>query len=143
MHCTGNTADASDEHPTQGKPDAATAPPKPVIGVRRVLIWPFVAVIFAYRATLSPFVGRQCRFHPTCSLYALDAYRRHGAWIGTTLTFKRVLRCHPFSRGGYDPVPIDRPERTKGRSSPTVRLADDGMAHPSLHDPRTVEGPSS
>ncbi len=143
MHFTGNTADASDEYPTQTNSDSARASPQPVTGLRRVLIWPFLAVIFAYRATLSPFVGRQCRFHPTCSLYALDAYGRHGAWIGTTLTFKRVLRCHPFSRGGYDPVPIDRPERAKGRSSPTVRLADDGVAETPLPEPRRVEGPHS
>ncbi|KAA0214011.1 MAG: membrane protein insertion efficiency factor YidD [Leptolyngbya sp. PLA3] len=70
---------------------------------------PFVALIWAYRCTLSPFLGGQCRFHPTCSRYALEAYRMHGPWLGTRLTVRRVLRCHPFNRGGYDPVPVNEP----------------------------------
>ena len=46
-----------------------------------------------------------CRFSPTCSAYALEAYRRHGVWIGTGPTLWRILRCNPLCRGGYDPVP--------------------------------------
>ncbi len=77
-------------------PDADRVPP---------LAWPFIAAIRVYRVTLSPIVGRQCRYEPTCSRYAEDAYRRYGAAKGTWLTAKRLARCHPFVRGGYDPVP--------------------------------------
>lgn len=82
--------------------------------LRRALSWPFVVAIKAYQVTLSPLVGRQCRFHPTCSWYALEAYRRHGPVRGTMLTLRRLLRCHPFHRGGYDPVPEGRDARGGG-----------------------------
>ncbi|HZW09454.1 MAG TPA: membrane protein insertion efficiency factor YidD [Phycisphaerales bacterium] len=71
---------------------------------------PFVLAILLYRATLSPFLGRQCRFEPTCSIYGLRAYRRYGPLRGTWLTLRRVGRCHPFHPGGYDPVPLPRSE---------------------------------
>lgn len=67
---------------------------------------PFVLAIALYRVTLSPFVGRQCRFEPTCSRYGLCAYRRYGPLLGTWLTLRRIGRCHPFHAGGYDPVPF-------------------------------------
>ena len=67
---------------------------------------PFVLGIVLYRVMLSPFLGRQCRFEPTCSLYGLVAYRRYGPIRGTWMTLRRVGRCHPFHRGGYDPVPF-------------------------------------
>jgi len=72
----------------------------------RIGNWPFLAVIYLYRATLSHFIGGQCRFEPTCSRYGIDAYRTYGPIRGTKMTVKRILRCHPFSKGGYDPVPI-------------------------------------
>lgn len=58
-----------------------------------------------YRFFLSPYVGSSCRFHPTCSLYTYEAIEKHGALKGTWMGVKRILRCHPFSHGGYDPVP--------------------------------------
>ena len=58
-----------------------------------------------YQLTLSPFLGQSCRFHPTCSQYALDAIDRHGALKGTWIAGKRLLRCHPLHPGGFDPVP--------------------------------------
>ncbi len=67
---------------------------------------PFVLLIGLYRVTLSPFIGGQCRYEPTCSRYGLDAYRLHGPIRGTRLTVSRILRCHPFVKGGYDPVPL-------------------------------------
>jgi len=76
--------------------------------VGRALAQPFVGVILLYRVTLSPFVGRQCRFEPTCSLYGLGAYRVYGPIRGTRLTLRRVLRCRPRGGQGYDPVPIRR-----------------------------------
>lgn len=66
-----------------------------------------LAVIRGYRYALSPFFGTQCRFHPTCSAYALEAIERHGAARGAWLATRRVARCHPWHPGGLDPVPID------------------------------------
>lgn len=61
--------------------------------------------IRAYQIALSPYVGTQCRFHPTCSRYAVEAIERHGALRGSWLSVRRLSRCHPWSAGGYDPVP--------------------------------------
>ena len=66
---------------------------------------PFVLLIRLYQAFLGPFLGGHCRFHPTCSEYAIEAYRRHGPIRGTWLTLRRLGRCHPFGGHGYDPVP--------------------------------------
>lgn len=59
----------------------------------------------AYRLTFSPWVGFNCRYQPTCSAYALEALERHGAWRGGWLALRRIGRCHPWGRSGYDPVP--------------------------------------
>lgn len=58
-----------------------------------------------YRLVFSPFVGRNCRYQPTCSAYALEALERHGALRGAWLTLRRLLRCHPFGGTGFDPPP--------------------------------------
>lgn len=58
-----------------------------------------------YQLTLSPLMGGQCRFYPSCSAYALEAFASHGAARGALLAGRRVLRCHPWNPGGYDPVP--------------------------------------
>jgi putative membrane protein insertion efficiency factor len=63
------------------------------------------APIHAYRWTLKPFIGWQCRHLPTCSEYALDAIDRNGAWRGLWLTVSRLLRCHPWGTSGFDPAP--------------------------------------
>jgi len=65
----------------------------------------FLFFIRAYQAAISPFVGHCCRFFPTCSDYALEAFEKHGALRAFWLTFRRICRCHPFHRGGSDPVP--------------------------------------
>lgn len=62
-------------------------------------------LIKAYQYGLSPYLGRQCRFQPTCSHYALEAIETYGAWRGSQLTLKRICRCHPWHPGGYDPLP--------------------------------------
>ena len=67
-----------------------------------------IAMIRLYRATLSGWLGGQCRFYPTCSRYAEDAIRAHGAAKGITLATWRVLRCNPFGKGGIDHVPAGR-----------------------------------
>ena len=61
--------------------------------------------IEVYRVTLAPLIGGFCRFVPSCSVYAEEAIRRHGATSGAVLAVRRLLRCQPFHRGGFDPVP--------------------------------------
>nr|WP_318745768.1 membrane protein insertion efficiency factor YidD [Treponema sp.] len=61
--------------------------------------------IRAYQVCISPFKRPCCRFYPTCSNYALDALKKHGPLKGVYLSTKRILRCNPFCKGGYDPVP--------------------------------------
>lgn len=69
------------------------------------LALPFVALIKVYQYAISPMLGRNCRFHPNCSEYAVEALQRHGAIKGLWLATRRVGRCHPWHPGGYDPVP--------------------------------------
>lgn len=64
-----------------------------------------LAAIRAYRVVLSPWLGMHCRFHPTCSAYAIEAVETHGVMKGLALAAARIGRCHPLHRGGYDPVP--------------------------------------
>ena len=68
-------------------------------------------LIRAYQLTLSPLLGRCCRFEPSCSRYAMEAIRRHGFLRGSALAAWRLLRCNPFCHGGYDPVPAELPPR--------------------------------
>ncbi len=70
-------------------------------GARRALL----GLIRAYQLTLSPWLGRRCRFEPTCSQYAAEAVARHGAARGAALAARRLARCHPWGGSGYDPVP--------------------------------------
>ena len=69
--------------------------------MKRVLI----AIIRFYQRTISPMLPPSCRFQPTCSQYAVEAIQKHGALKGGALAFWRILRCNPFCKGGYDPVP--------------------------------------
>lgn len=69
--------------------------------MRRVVL----SLLRAYRYFVSPLLGPRCRYLPTCSEYAMEAVERYGAARGTALALRRLLRCHPLSRGGYDPVP--------------------------------------
>jgi len=64
-----------------------------------------IALVRAYQHTLGLLLGGQCRYEPTCSHYAIDALQEHGAWRGSWLALRRVLRCHPFGGSGHDPVP--------------------------------------
>lgn len=68
-----------------------------------------VAGVQAYRFALKPWLGNSCRFEPSCSAYALEALRRHGAVAGVALGTARLLRCHPWCEGGHDPVPQQAP----------------------------------
>ncbi|WP_455376401.1 membrane protein insertion efficiency factor YidD [Kaarinaea lacus] len=64
-----------------------------------------IAIIRSYQYLVSPFLGNHCRFHPTCSSYAVSALRKHGTLKGISLSLRRITRCHPWHEGGYDPVP--------------------------------------
>ena len=66
---------------------------------------PLLAMIALYQYLLSPWLGNQCRFYPTCSHYAAEAIQRHGALKGCWLAIRRIGRCHPWHAGGFDPVP--------------------------------------
>jgi len=68
-------------------------------------------LIWFYRNAISPYLPKRCRFTPTCSQYALEAYRIHGFWKGSGLTLWRLLRCQPFCRGAWDPVPPAKSKR--------------------------------
>lgn len=72
----------------------------PRLGARLLLV-----SIEAYRLTLSPILGGFCRYVPSCSAFACEAIRRHGAARGGWMALRRIGRCHPFHRGGFDPVP--------------------------------------
>lgn len=75
----------------------------------------FAAPVRAYRLLLSPWVGHGCRFQPTCSAYALEAFARHGGLKGFGLMTHRLCRCHPWGGHGYDPVPGADPEHDQTR----------------------------
>ncbi|MDR1932254.1 MAG: membrane protein insertion efficiency factor YidD [Spirochaetales bacterium] len=64
-----------------------------------------IAGIHIYRIAFSPLFPRSCRYHPTCSAYALEAIKKYGPVKGAWIAFKRIIRCHPWKPGGYDPVP--------------------------------------
>lgn len=82
--------------------------------LQRAAIYP----LSIYQRYLSPLKGvSSCRFHPTCSSYAIEAIEVHGALRGSFMGFMRVLRCHPFHPGGYDPVPPKRARRALGSTS--------------------------
>lgn len=64
-----------------------------------------IVLIHLYRTLLSPLLGPSCKYVPTCSSYALEAFQKHNFFYALWLTIWRILRCNPFSKGGYDPVP--------------------------------------
>jgi putative membrane protein insertion efficiency factor len=82
----------------QGAAGSSEATPGPA---SRLLLF----LVEAYRVLLSPLLGGHCRYWPSCSVYAEEAIRKHGAARGASLAARRLLRCHPFHRGGIDPVP--------------------------------------
>lgn len=71
----------------------------------RLLAWPLIALVRCYRYAVSPWLGANCRFDPSCSTYAEEALRLHGAVRGSLLAARRIGRCHPWGGSGYDPVP--------------------------------------
>ncbi len=79
--------------------------------ISRVFRFIVLLPVYFYRYVISPLLGPRCRFAPSCSEYAVDAVRLHGAWAGFWLTLKRLARCHPFEKlgagHGFDPVPVE------------------------------------
>jgi uncharacterized protein len=73
-----------------------------------------------YRLLISPMYGQVCRFYPSCSAYALEAVERHGAVRGSWLAMRRLIRCHPWNPGGYDPVPPKDVDQRGDREDPCV-----------------------
>ncbi len=71
----------------------------------RLLAWPLLGLVSLYRVTVSPWLGNNCRFEPSCSAYTMQALRMHGAFRGGWLAARRIARCHPWGGSGYDPVP--------------------------------------
>jgi len=81
----------------------------------RLIAWPLLGLVWLYRTGVSPLLGANCRFEPSCSAYADQALREYGGFKGGWLVLKRIARCHPWGGSGYDPVPHrednDEPER--------------------------------
>jgi len=86
-----------------------------------------IGLLKAYRFAISPLYGQVCRYHPTCSAYALEAVQAHGALRGTWLAMRRVARCHPWAAGGLDPVPP--PKNRRSSTAPS------SMATPTTGEP--------
>lgn len=80
-----------------------------------------ILLVRLYQATLSPLIGCQCRFQPTCSNYFIEALERNGLFRGTVLGLWRILRCHPLAGGGYDPVDAPARSGAKGAGRGQVR----------------------
>ena len=78
----------------------------------RLVKYPLIWLLKAYRFAISPLYGQVCRYHPSCSAYALEAVTVHGSIKGSWLAVRRIARCNPWARGGYDPVPAKASRRS-------------------------------
>lgn len=73
--------------------------------LRKIVQFPFIFLIRFYQAVISPLTPATCRFEPTCSHYSAEAIQKHGIFKGIWLSVKRISKCHPWGKSGYDPVP--------------------------------------
>jgi uncharacterized protein len=103
----GRTAEASAAR--QAARELSHQLPNLRLGRRSLGAWILLAFVRFYIAFLSPFFGGACKFYPSCSNYAIEAVSKHGAGRGIALAAKRLLRCRPFTQGGFDPVPDELP----------------------------------
>jgi hypothetical protein len=83
--------------------------------VSKALAWPLIQLLRFYRLAISPWLGGNCRFDPTCSSYAIEALQVHGIFKGTWLAIRRIGRCHPWGGSGYDPVPPNKKDTDAAR----------------------------
>ncbi len=73
--------------------------------INKILVYPFILIIKLYQSFISPLIGANCRYTPTCSEYSINSFKKHGLIKGFFLSVKRISKCNPFFKGGYDPVP--------------------------------------
>jgi putative membrane protein insertion efficiency factor len=108
--------------------------------------WILLLFVRFYQIFLSPFFGGACKFYPSCSGYGYEAIARHGAWRGSALAVKRLLRCRPFTKGGFDPVPdvveADERERQglKPHRTPIVNVAAEAATYKDQGRPLVAAG---
>ena len=100
--------------------------------MNKILSYPFVFLIRLYQKYISPHTGGSCRFTPTCSSYAIQALEEWGPIVGLAMAIWRILRCNPFSKGGYDPVPLRKKHRkAQGAAEDDASSEKDDGAPPS------------
>jgi hypothetical protein len=100
--------------------------------------WMLLFFVRFYQIFLSPFFGGACKFYPSCSRYGYEAIARHGAWRGSVLAAKRLLRCRPFTTGGFDPVPdelFDGEREKLQELKPSSVCVIDATAEDATHNP--------
>ncbi len=73
--------------------------------LKKIIQFPFILLIRLYQVVISPLTPATCRFEPTCSHYSAEAIQKHGVFKGILLSIKRISKCHPWGKSGYDPVP--------------------------------------
>ncbi len=73
--------------------------------LKKIIQFPFILLIRFYQVVISPLTPATCRFEPTCSHYSVEAIQKHGVFKGILLSIKRISKCHPWGKSGYDPVP--------------------------------------
>ncbi len=83
--------------------------------VSKALAWPLIQLVRFYRLAISPWLGANCRFDPSCSSYAIEALQIHGVLKGGALAARRIGRCHPWGGSGYDPVPDAKSDDAEAR----------------------------
>ncbi len=76
-----------------------------MIKINQILTYPFILIVKFYQSYISPLIGTNCRYTPTCSQYSIKSLKKHGLFIGLYLSIKRIIKCNPLFKGGYDPVP--------------------------------------
>jgi len=81
--------------------------------------WLMLWLVRIYRYAISPFLGNNCRYYPSCACYTEEAIEKYGAWRGLWMGLKRIARCHPWHPGGYDPVPELEPKPESKSKSDT------------------------
>ena len=104
----------------------------------RLLAWPLIRLVRLYRLTLSPWLGHNCRFQPTCSQYTIEALERHGLFRGGRLAVIRIARCHPWGGSGYDPVPGGPAPITPGRDPVSANKGRDATRIDDNCDPARI-----